>query len=113
MRGPVTHVFREGLLGALGLGLLLAGAPASAQDFDLTLAMLPSPHTAYGAMIATIPDRIAKATDGRVKITLNDSLIGGPQIAPAVRDGRVRCRRRCTPISRPRSRAWASSTCPA
>ena len=89
MRGPSMHARRTAALGALGVGLLLAAATAKAQDFDLTLAMLPSPHTAYGAMIATIPDRIAKATNGRVKITLNDSLVGGPQIASAVRDGRV------------------------
>ena len=89
MKGPVKQLCRAGLPGALGIVLLLTGAPARAQDFDLTLAMLPAPHTAYGAMIATIPERIAKATDGRVKITLNDSLVGGPQIAPAVRDGRV------------------------
>ncbi len=89
MRAALKRGFRQGLPGAVALGLLLAAATARAQDFDLTLAMLPAPHTAYAAMIATIPDRIAKATNGRVKITLNDSLVGGPQIASAVRDGRV------------------------
>jgi TRAP-type C4-dicarboxylate transport system substrate-binding protein len=69
-------------------GALLA-APASAQTIDLTLAVIPAPSDAYAKMTATVPDRIAKATDGRVKITVNDSLIAGPQIAASVRDGRV------------------------
>ena len=71
------------------VALLLASAAAGAQDYELTLAMLPAPGTTYFAMTSTVPDRIAKATDGRVKVTLNDSLVGGPQIAAAVRDGRV------------------------
>jgi TRAP-type C4-dicarboxylate transport system substrate-binding protein len=74
---------------ALAASVLLAGAPGHAQEFDLTMAVLASPNTAYTGMISTIPDRIAAATDGRVAITLNDSLIGGPQIASAVRDGIV------------------------
>lgn len=75
--------------GAAALLVLSLGQAAEAQEYDLTLAILPAPHTAYLKMAETIPDRIAEATDGRVKITLNDSLVGGPQIAAAVRDGRV------------------------
>ncbi|MBL27510.1 MAG: C4-dicarboxylate ABC transporter substrate-binding protein [Rhodospirillaceae bacterium] len=75
-----------------GAGLMLLAAlatPAAAQDFDLTMAVLPAPNTAYLGLTATVPDRIAEATGGRVKVVLNDSLVGGPQIAAAVRDGRV------------------------
>ena len=79
-------------LAAIGLmfaGLLLAPNTLKAQEIDLTLAALAAPSTTYRHFTLAIPDRIAKATDGKVKITLNDSLIGGPQLAPAVRDGRV------------------------
>lgn len=76
------------LAGAL-LGAALAAGPAAADPVDLTMAVLPSPNSLYTAMMDQVPDRIAKATDGQVKVTLNDSLIGGPQITAAVRDGRV------------------------
>jgi TRAP-type transport system periplasmic protein len=66
-----------------------AAAPAPAQEIDLTLAVIPAPGDAYARMTATVPERIAKATAGRVKITVNDSIIAGPQIAASVRDGRV------------------------
>lgn len=75
--------------GAVALGVLLAGLPVKAQEFDLTLAVIPSPNTAYAAMISSVPERIATATEGRVAITVNDSLVGGPQLASAARDGRV------------------------
>lgn len=68
---------------------LLATFPAEAQEVDLTMAILPAANTAYLGMIETIPERIDQATGGRVAVTLNDSLVGGPQIASAVRDGRV------------------------
>jgi len=76
------------------VGLALAGLALSpgaprAQEIDLTFAAIAAPSTTYRAYTTAIPERIAKATDGRVKITLNDSLIAGPQLAPAMRDGRV------------------------
>lgn len=77
------------LMGLALAGLLLSPAPVKAQEVDLTLAALAAPSTTYRTYTLAIPERIAKATDGRVQITLNDSLIGGPQLAPAVRDGRV------------------------
>ncbi len=78
------------LTGALGLALG-AGmmATANAAEFDLTLATLAVPGTTFDTAIKDIPARIEKATNGRVKITVNDSLVGGTQLAPAVRDGRV------------------------
>lgn len=77
------------ILGLAAAALLLSPQPGKAQDVELTLAALAAPSTTYRAYTLAIPERIAKATDGRVKVTLNDSLIGGPQLAPAVRDGRV------------------------
>lgn len=69
--------------------LSLAAAPASAQDFDLTMGVLPAPNSLYAKMMDQVPERIERATDGKVKVTLNDSLVGGTQITAAVRDGRV------------------------
>lgn len=71
------------------LGVVLGGITANAAEFDLTLVALPAPATIYLEKIKTLPERISSATDGRVEITVNDSLVGGPQIVPSVRDGRV------------------------
>lgn len=79
----------KSLIGA-ALGALLAVASAAgAQKFEFTMAMIPAPSDPYSAFAMKVPERIAKATDGRVKITVSDSLIPGTQIVSAVRDGRV------------------------
>lgn len=83
--GRITRI----LGGALAASLALGAATASAQEYEFTLAVLPSPNTAYAGMTSQVPERIAEATDGRVEITLNDSIVGGPEIASSVRDGRV------------------------
>jgi TRAP-type transport system periplasmic protein len=72
-----------------GLALSLAAVPTHAQQFDLTMAAIPAPGDAYTLLTATVPERIAKATGGRVKVTYSDSLVPGTQIVAAVRDGRV------------------------
>ncbi len=82
MRLPVA-------IGLFLVGLWLAPPPAQAQTIDLTLAVIPAPSSLYQHFTSAMPDRIAKATGGQVKITVNDSLIGGPQLAAAARDGRV------------------------
>ena len=74
---------------ALGALLLLAGTATRAQTFNFTMAVIPAPSDPYSVLSAKVPERIAKATNGRVKITVNDSLIPGTQIVSAVRDGRV------------------------
>lgn len=71
------------------LGMSLAATAQDEPEFEFTMAILPSPNSAYGAMMETIPDRIDEATNGRVKINLNDSIVGGPEIASSVRDGRI------------------------
>lgn len=89
-RGAEERGARRCLMAGIALaGMLAAGFPAQAQEHDLTLAVIPGPGDAYAKLTATVPERIAKATNGRVKITVNDSLVPGPQIAAAVRDGRV------------------------
>lgn len=80
---------RKAIGTALGLVLGTGMLAATAADFDLTLATLAVPGTIFDAAIKDIPARVEKATNGRVKITINDSLVGGTQLAPAVRDGRV------------------------
>jgi TRAP-type C4-dicarboxylate transport system substrate-binding protein len=71
---------------ALGLGL---AAPVLAKDMDLTMGVLPSPNSLYTKMMDQVPERFERATGGKIKVTLNDSLVGGTQITAAVRDGRV------------------------
>ncbi len=66
-----------------------AGERAGAQDFDLTMGILPAPNSLYLEMMEQVPERVERATGGKVKVTLNDSLVGGTQITAAVRDGRV------------------------
>lgn len=77
-----------GFAGALIGGALCAGA-VHAQSFDFTMAVIPAPGDAYSSLTSTVPARFAKATDGRVKVTISDSLVPGGQIVSAVRDGRV------------------------
>ncbi|BBK35051.1 C4-dicarboxylate ABC transporter substrate-binding protein [Allostella sp. ATCC 35155] len=73
---------------AVVAGLALPGA-ALAQKIDLTMGIIVSPGDAYSAMTASVPERVAKATGGRVQITVSDSLVAPAQIASAVRDGRL------------------------
>jgi TRAP-type transport system periplasmic protein len=71
-------------------GAALAPAPqAAAQEFDLTMGILPAPNSLYLKMMNQVPERFERATGGKVKVTLNDSLVGGTQITASVRDGRV------------------------
>mgnify|MGYP000064807271 CR=1 FL=1 len=62
---------------------------ATAQEVDLTMVMIPGPGSTYQTAIESVPERIAKATDGRAQITINNSLVKGTQLAPSVRDGRA------------------------
>lgn len=80
----------RGWLTALALAAALAApVAANAQKIDLTMGIIVSPGDAYSAMTASVPERIAKATNGRVSVTVSDSLVAPAQIASAVRDGRL------------------------
>ena len=77
------------IIGVAAGALLIAAGAAQAQKYEFTMAMIPAPSDPYSAFAMSVPDRIAKATGGQVKVTVNDSLIPGTQIVSAVRDGRV------------------------
>lgn len=79
------------LLAALVGAAFTIAAPglAQAQKIDLTMGIIVSPGDAYSAMTASVPERIAKATNGRVSVTVSDSLVAPAQIASSVRDGRL------------------------
>src|SRR6476660_1905461 len=78
------------ILGAVVAGMALMAQPAwSQKNYDLTMGIIVSPGDAYTAMTASVPERIKKATNGRVSVTVSDSLVAPAQIASAVRDGRL------------------------
>jgi len=62
---------------------------AAAQEITWTIGHVNVPGTSYIEVIKTVPDRIATATDGRLKIELYDTLVPGPEQPAAVRDGRL------------------------
>ncbi len=76
----------------VGIGLAsatLVPSSAYAQEITLRMGLINVPPTAYGTAAAQVPERIAKATNGRVKVELLPTLIPGGQLASAVRDGRI------------------------
>jgi len=78
------------LAAAAFAGIALAPSLATAQSkIELTMGIIVSPGDAYTAMTASVPERVSKATNGRVTITVSDSLVAPAQIASAVRDGRL------------------------
>ena len=60
-----------------------------AADYSLTLAYIPVKGTNYVEVVESLPEGIAKATGDRVEIRITPSLIPGPKLASAVRDGQV------------------------
>ncbi|MEX3008625.1 TRAP transporter substrate-binding protein DctP [Hoeflea sp. TYP-13] len=73
---------------ALGISLGVSGT-AFAADHNWTLAYLPVKGTIYYDIAVAIPDRIKEATDGRLEITANGSLVKGNRLLEGVRDGLV------------------------
>jgi TRAP-type C4-dicarboxylate transport system substrate-binding protein len=69
--------------------LSISAATVKAQELDLTMVMIPGPGSTYSQAVLSVPELIKKATHGRVKITINNSLVKGTQLAPSVRDGRA------------------------
>lgn len=82
-------VRNTGLAALIALCGLWATPDARAQDLDLTMGILPTPNSLYLKMMQQVPMRFERATGGKVKVSLNDSLVGGTQITASVRDGRV------------------------
>jgi len=74
---------------AVAAGVAALATPAKAQDTEWTLAYLAVKGTIYEEVALAIPDRMEKATDGRLKITANSSLVAGNRLMESVRDGLV------------------------
>ncbi len=62
---------------------------ARAETIRWTLGYLPVRGTVYEEVALAIPDRISKATDGRLEITANPSLVKGNRLLEGVRDGLI------------------------
>lgn len=74
---------------ALCAGFVFAATPAAAQEYDLTMSVIVSPGDGYSILTQSVPERVKKATQGKVKVTVSDSLVPAAQIATAIREGRV------------------------
>jgi TRAP-type C4-dicarboxylate transport system substrate-binding protein len=73
------------LIAALGL---VAGT-AAAQEIKWNVGFVNAVGSSYLVTLKTVPQRIATATNGRLKIDLFDTLVAGPEQPAAVRDGRL------------------------
>ncbi|MCF8479324.1 MAG: TRAP transporter substrate-binding protein DctP [Rhodospirillum sp.] len=71
---------------AVGFSALQAQA---GDTVDLTMGVIVAPGDLYSVLTASVPERISKATDGQVSVTVSDSLVAPAQVASAVRDGRL------------------------
>src|SRR5690606_15456299 len=74
---------------ALCVSGLFASPNATAQEYDLTMSVIVSPGDGYSILTQSVPERVQKATNGKVKVTVSDSLVPAAQIATAIRENRV------------------------
>ncbi len=75
---------------ALAATLTVAIAAPSQAETTLRMAILGGVgQSGYGEAMLGVPDAIAKATNGEVKVEIFDSLIPPTQLANALRDGRI------------------------
>lgn len=74
---------------ALCVSGLFSAPVASAQEYDLTMSVIVSPGDGYSILTQSVPERVQKATNGKVKVTVSDSLVPAAQIATAIRENRV------------------------
>lgn len=68
---------------------LACPAAASAQDHVWKMGFIQATDSSYLKIVESIPDRIAKATGGKVTIEPHPTLVKGPQQPAALRDGRL------------------------
>ncbi|MFO1188742.1 MAG: TRAP transporter substrate-binding protein DctP [Alphaproteobacteria bacterium] len=81
---------RIAIIVAMVVGVLHLAVPASAQQISLRMAILGGVgQSGYGEAMTGVPDVMAKATNGRVKVEIFDSLIPATQLGNAIRDGRI------------------------
>ena len=76
-------------LAAGALALALALPAAVAQTIAWKMGHLIASDSSYMVAVSSVPERIAKATNGRVNIELHSSLVKPPELSAAVRDGRL------------------------
>lgn len=74
---------------AIVAGTASLNTVAHAETIEWKLSYLAIKGTVYEQAALTIPERISKATDGRLVITANSSLIAGNRLLEGVRDGLV------------------------
>lgn len=75
---------------ALAMLAFAVAAPAQAQQTTLRMAILGGvAQSGYGEAMLGVPEAISKATNGKVKVEIFDSLIPPTQLANALRDGRI------------------------
>lgn len=90
MTQPIRpHARLRSFIRVTAIGATLWAATTQAQTYDLTMAVITSPGDGYSILTASIPERVAQATGGKVKVTVSDSLVPPAQMATAVREGRV------------------------
>lgn len=74
---------------AISGSIMFSTAAAFAETTEWTLGYLGIRGTVYEEVALAIPERISDATDGRLQITANSSLVAGDRLLEAVRDGLV------------------------
>lgn len=85
----ISRFVGSAAVAALVLGAAFTASAQNRPEYDFTMGVITSPGDVYTAMTQGLPERIAKATEGRVQITVSDSLVAANQVAGAVRDGRL------------------------
>ncbi|MFA7386791.1 MAG: TRAP transporter substrate-binding protein DctP [Thiohalobacteraceae bacterium] len=74
----------------LAVCFAITASGAIAQEVTLRMAILGGVgKSGYGVAMSKVPDAIYQATNGRVQVEIYDSLIPGPQLPNALRDGTV------------------------
>jgi len=68
---------------------MAASSAAIAQEHVWKMGHIPATDSSYLKIVGSIPDRIAKATGGKVKVEPHPTLVKGPQQPAALRDGRL------------------------
>lgn len=81
-------MLKKGIAPAVMLGFGLV-SQADAADYDLVLGYMNLKGTTYLEVAEGINERISKATDGKVGVTINSSLVKGAALAQGVRDRQI------------------------
>lgn len=74
---------------ALALFVLAAPNSLVAQEVTWRMGHFLPQKSSYMVAVETIPERISDATEGALQIDLSHSLVAGPNLPNAVRDGRL------------------------